>query len=407
MTVYKASVSLDHTVLTCDLCGSRDIIETTEGYVCKECAVVLTIRKLQYDRPYNDDVIQYAKGLGKTQIGTPRERLFSPNSRQLKRLNRHNLHTNNKELVNIKARTEISRILNLLNLPESCEDHIMEKFKIVRAKLMPGTKSRNPEKLSAILTYIVLKLKNIAINKKDVVDASKLTGDEFNNLIIQISPFIPEYANRDRQRYICQKIMEITEFFDVDMAFYFLSKKILYKLWESIKNTTDDVIAGLCASITALCKYKEDITVCSICNVLNIKMSTIQFQVKNRIFETFKVPGFTSLVRSSDLLKGFMKRVGLIESENLEVEVIPEEEEDVEGSLPLGNAKSIFNPLNDHYLLSTSNKNDIITLAYLEVHNSIQKLKHIKKTRKNSSIWFNLTLGEYFPSKGPPTIASL
>ena len=61
--------------LECDICGSSDIIENPEGYVCRDCAVVLEIQKLQYDRPYNEDLIQYAKGVGKTQIGTRRERI--------------------------------------------------------------------------------------------------------------------------------------------------------------------------------------------------------------------------------------------------------------------------------------------------------------------------------------------
>jgi hypothetical protein len=199
--------------------------------------------------------------------------------------------------------------------------------------------------------------------------------------------------------------MEITEFFDVDMAFYFLSKKILYRLWESIKLTTDNVIAGLCASITALCNYKEELTVSSICNLLQIKMSTISFQVKNRIVEPFKVPGFTSLVRSSELLKGFMRRIGLLRGEEPNVESISDEEED-SISIQIGNAKDIFNPSNDHYLLNATDEINNVTLGYLEVPNTPKKLKSIKKSRYNKSVWFNLILGEYYPNKDPPFLAS-
>ena len=91
------------------------------------------------------------------------------------------------------------------------------------------------------------------------------------------------------------------------MAFYFQSKKILFKLWDNIKNTKDDVIAGLIASISILCSFKDNnVSVSSICKKLGIKMSTIQSQVKKRIFEEFKISGFTTLIKSTDLLKKAM-----------------------------------------------------------------------------------------------------
>ncbi|GAH36953.1 unnamed protein product [marine sediment metagenome] len=44
MTIYKTSVTLDHTNLKCDLCGSDDIVETVEGYVCRACGIVQTLQ---------------------------------------------------------------------------------------------------------------------------------------------------------------------------------------------------------------------------------------------------------------------------------------------------------------------------------------------------------------------------
>ena len=202
-------------------------------------------------------------------------------------------------------------------------------------------------------------------------------------------------------------MLEITEHFGLGMSFYFLSQKILSKLWDSINNTTDDVIAGLCTSIATLCRYKDVISVSAICDLLNISMSTIQFQVKKRIFERFRVPGFVSLVRSSNLLKRFMERVGIIEGEQLEVEVIQEERDDSGDnivSIKLGNGQQIFNSHNEHYLIGSVGDNETITLCYLEVHNhyDFKSLKLSKKVRNSKGVWFGLTSGEYFPNKGPP-----
>ncbi|MHA2088378.1 MAG: hypothetical protein ACW972_08885, partial [Promethearchaeota archaeon] len=240
MTIDKGSIPFDHTNLECDLCGSTNIADTGQDYVCKDCGVVLTIQKLQYDRPYNDAIIQHATRFGSTQIGTVRERYVSPNSYRLKRLNKHNSQLNSREYSERMAFTEIKRIFENLGLGESIREIVMKKFKDIHPKLIPGSKFKNPEKLSAILTYLVLKLENIAIKWKDILKNSKLSKEEFNSFIFQIQKFLPEYTRRNRQNYITQKLMAITEHFELEMPFYFFSKKILYKLWESIKNTTDD-----------------------------------------------------------------------------------------------------------------------------------------------------------------------
>ncbi len=408
MTVDKGSIPFDHTNLECDLCGSNNIADTGQDYVCRDCGVVLTIQKLQYDRPYNDDIIQHATRFGSTQIGTARERYISPNSYRLKRLNKHNSQLNSREYSERMAFAEIKRIFESLGLGESIKEMVMKRFKDIHPKLIAGSKFKNPEKLSAILTYLVLKLENIAIKRKDILKNSKLSKEEFNSFIFQVRKFLPEYTRRNRQNYITQKLMAITEHFGLEMSFYFFSKKILYKLWECIKNTTDDVIAGLVTSITTLCDYKDEVNVSSICDLLNIKMSTIQFQVKKRIFERFKVPGFVSLVRSSDLLKGFLRKVGLLEGEELNVGVVPQEKQKSIVNIQLGKARQIFNPLNDYYLIGSSSDNGTITLAYLEVHNnefipeSTPRSK--RKMRKKADVLFDLTLGEYFPNKGPPLV---
>lgn len=411
MTVNKLSIPFDHTNLECDLCGSNNIADSGQEYVCKDCGVVLTIQKLQYDRPYNDDIIQHSIRFGSTQIGTTKERSISPDSYRLKRLNKHNSQLNSREYSERRAFSEIKRIFDCLGLGESNKEIVMKRFKEIHPRLVTGSKYKNPEKLSAILIYIVLKLENIAIKRKDIVNNSNLSKKEFNSFIFQVRKFLPEYTRRNRQNYITQKLMAITEHFGLEMSFYFFSKKILYKLWESIKNTTDDVIAGLVTSITALCDYKDEVKVSSICDLLNIKMSTIQFQVKKRIFERFKVPGFISLVRSSDLLKGFLRKVGLLEGTEHNVEVVSREAQENVVDIQLGNSKRIFNPLNDLYLIGSSSDNGTITLAYLEVYNNgfskelNPRLK--RKMRKKASILFDLTLGEYFPNKGPPIVENV
>ncbi|MFX0083813.1 MAG: hypothetical protein ACFE94_18845 [Candidatus Hodarchaeota archaeon] len=407
MTIYKTSIKLDYTNLECDLCGSDDIAETVEGYVCRACGIVQTLRKLQYDQPYKADVLQYARRLGSTQIGNKRERLISPHSRSLKRLNKYNKINDNEKIVYAKARREISRILSSLDLADygSLKEMALVNFKETYGRLQSGSKYRNVEKLVAIILYFRFKLDTISVTNADIFKHTELTKKEFNNFYREVRAYYPNYMVRNRQKYISQKLLEITNHFELEMPFYFLSKKVLYRLWEGIKNTTDNVIAGLCASITTLCEYKEEVRISSICELLDIRMSTIQLQVKKRIFDRYRIPGFSTLVRSADLLEKFLVKIGLIEDEEPEIGLVKEEDVKEENDIiqvQLGDALQVFNPSNDHYLFESFDQNGAITYIYLEVYNHFASKVKSKKSSKASGVWFKLALEEFFPSKGPP-----
>ncbi|MFX1337988.1 MAG: hypothetical protein ACFFDK_05225 [Promethearchaeota archaeon] len=300
------------TELICDSCNSKDVIETREGYVCGCCGLVLEGKKIIFNRPYFSDIQHYAK-MGTTHIGNVRERLAHAHSKKLTHLQKlHSIESNEKELLT-HAKIEISRIFMGLNLPPSLKQLVYYKFIKIRSAIRPGTKYRTPEKLVPLTIYFVCKFDNISINEDELLEVSKISKKDFNAFKLQILNFFPEYIERDRKTYVLQKIMEIAEHFKLGMEFYFQSKKILFRLWGSIKNTKDEVIAGLVTSISVLCSFKDkDVSVSAICNKLGIKMSTIQSQVKRRIFDQFQITGFTTLIKSSELLKNVMEKMGLL-----------------------------------------------------------------------------------------------
>ncbi len=294
----------------CDVCKSKNISETKEGsFVCRDCGILVEDQKLEYYKPYNESSVQNAV-LTKTYIGYKNERYHNF---KFERLNKLHTISDNKQALLINARFEISRILNALKLPDSYRDLILEKFKNIYKALNPSTKYRSPEKLVPLVIYFYFKFNNISISESELLSVSKISKKEFNAFKLQICNFLPQYKERNRQEYILSRILEITEHFDLRMLFYYRSKKLMYKLWERIKNTKDDVIAGLIASIIALCWYKEEVSVNAICKKSGIMMSTIQWQLKNRILEPLKITGFESLVKSSDLLKEKFLQMGLIQ----------------------------------------------------------------------------------------------
>ena len=213
--------------------------------------------------------------------------------------------------------------------------------------------------------YFVCKFENISINEAELLEISKISKKDFYAFKLQILNFFPEYVERDRKTYILQKILEITEHFKLGMEFYFQSKKILFRLWDSIRNTKDEVIAGLVASISVLCAFKsKDVSVSAICNKLGIKMSTIQSQVKRRIFDEYKISGFTTLIKSSELLKKVMEKMGLVSPQKDDVADEQINDEDAKRKIPeiveikLGGARQTCNHFMDvgHYFFAIANK---------------------------------------------------
>ena len=401
MASEKIEKYSNYDALQCDLCDSSDIIQTNEGFTCRACGLVLKEHILQYDHPYDKDLVQHAV-LRTTQIGSFRERTQSSKSSELRRLNKIQSIKNNKQAMQSKAKMEISRIFDSLNLPGSLKEMVFGKFKGFYEALQPGTKYRSPEKLVPLTIYFCLKYRNISIKESELLEFSKISKKDFGAFKKQIIEFFPQYKKRARKEYILNRILEVTEFFSLDMGFYHQSKKILYKLWDGIKNTKDDVVAGLVCSITSLCSYRE-ISVNSICKKLGICMSTIQTQVEKRIFERFRVPGFISLVKSSDLLKRILIRLGIEEAVNEDGgnEIV---------EIKLGNASQIF-PGGDSseyyfYAIKDNSSGPIIISLELFDHIGAREFTDTVRDIDNPVVVKDLRLEvmNFHIGKGPPII---
>lgn len=407
-TVQDSGIAQDFSPLECDVCNSGEIAETTSGYVCMSCGVVLEAQKLQYDRPYNADLIQYATGIGTTQIGTKKERVVSPNSRSLNRLSKYNNIIANDKIAYALARKEFSKVLSHLGLGDynSTKERALANFREIRSHLTSGSKYRNVERLVAIILFFRFRLDGISIALSDFFNETELAKKEFNDFFTQVRIYFPEYLERDRINYISQRILEVCEHFELGMPFYHLSKKLLHRLWEVIKGTTDDVLAGLVCSISCLCAFKGKISVNAICKRLGIRMSTIQLQVKRKILKHFKVDGFVSLVRSSDLLEGILERLGLIERQVSIVKDDLEESDIVE--ITLGNAVQVFNSHNrfNYYCFAIRGEDLSQVNICLKVnHNPLDyHLAKPSKTISNTLIDFQIFKYKYSPSKDPPLI---
>ncbi|MFX1497995.1 MAG: hypothetical protein ACFFBH_10735 [Promethearchaeota archaeon] len=398
--------------LRCDICDSENVTKSESGYVCKDCGVMLDLQILEYHRPYNQDIVQYAP-IGKTQIGSIKERLKDPRSYKLHRLSKLDNLKSNDETVNTQAMIEMNRIFEVMSLPESDKKKVFNNFVDIRSKLGRGTKYRTPEKLIPLVIYFTCKYECKPIDEHALLEVSHINKRDFQSFKLQIHEFKPEYKERNRKEYIAQKILEITECFELGMYFYYQSKKILDMLWEVIKNTKDTVITGVVTSVSALCVPSASITVSEICKRLNIRMSTIHKQVERKIFEQFRIPGFISLVKSAGLLKEVMQKLGALMEECMEeCDIVPERDKIIE--VKLGSGTQVFNAFDtmEYYFLAIrdlENNPILLSLAVdrLAIHNLVNEHNHSPKLVLNPQIeqneLFNLAIWRV---KGPPLITS-
>jgi len=397
----------------CDICGSQDIVETQEGFTCRECGIVLEAQKLEYYRPYDADVVQHAV-LNKTQIGFKSERRKSQYSAKLEGLSRIDASRSTEENVLITAKVEIKRILTALGFSLNDFNIILSKFKENRAQLGKGTKYRSAEMLVPCVIYAYYKENNKPVREKDLLEVSKISKKDFNAFKFSIIRIWPQYQERDRKQYIIERILEVSEHFKLGMPFYYQSRRILNRFYDSIKNTKDDVIVGLVTSITLLCSQKKEVSVCAICDQLGIKMSTIHRQVERRVIQRFKVPGFKTLVKSAVLLKKVMEKLGVLDPDFIDpIEESPENVDIVQ--VILGNANQVYNSLNgskEHFLFikeasgylvaSITNKQDKFNtnhqLDFKEFYASDKNEMYDYQESVEVALW------KYYDSKGPPVL---
>ncbi|MBD3211370.1 MAG: hypothetical protein GF311_02090 [Candidatus Lokiarchaeota archaeon] len=315
------NVSESDLEMYCDECKNDEIRETTSGFVCADCGIVLEHPKMEYHSPYEENKVQYAP-LGTTQIGLRYERRSHTNPRKLSLLQKLQNRKKYEEVMDIAAKKTISTISSHLELPGKLYQLYFMKYKEIRENLTKGTKFRSPEKLVPVVIYYCTKYRNIFIDINRLLDISILEKKEFDNFRLRLVEYWPEYMERNRKKYILNRIFELSEVKGFELDFYKHSQQLLKKLWEGIKYSKDDVIAGLIASIITLCQYKDKISINAICKFMNIRMSTVQAQVKRNIFERSRIPGFKTLVKSADILKKIVKRLGILSTAKIESEEI-------------------------------------------------------------------------------------
>jgi hypothetical protein len=98
---------VDSDITTCEACISTDIKHEPSGYVCGNCGLVLSELVMQYNRPYQGQVVQYAP-LGRTQMGFYKKRQIMARSDRMAILSNLDQERSTQERVKNKARLRLT-----------------------------------------------------------------------------------------------------------------------------------------------------------------------------------------------------------------------------------------------------------------------------------------------------------
>ena len=131
-------------------------------------------------------------------------------------------------------------------------------------------------------------------------------------------------------------------------------------------------------------------------------MSTVQAQVKKKIFEKFQVAGFVSLIKSSDVLVRVMKKLGLLEDIGFEYEEGDGDSEGIE--LVLGGVEDVFNSHDnlEYYYFAFSGEYRNPTIIGFKIENFPLKseTEYCQEVQEGGLIEFEFY--KYYKSKDPP-----
>jgi hypothetical protein len=280
---------------SCYYCNSEHLSETNYGYVCTSCGTDQELTKFENNK---NEVHSFAINI--TTLGTEREREISNNSSKIWYLSKLDFIKSHKEQSIQNAFICTKTILEKLGRSYREINVILKKYRCIRPYFRPGTKFRNPEKAIPCIIYFYCKEVNVVIDVEVLLENSEISKNEFNEFRNLMEVFWPAYKKRDHRRYILTRIGGVVGY----KTLYFQSRRILDKFWSLIKDSKDEVVAGLVVGIALILSKCEDHTLSSICNSLHISQSALQKSIQTKFFNRLGI---------KDHVKGFKKKVVFLE----------------------------------------------------------------------------------------------
>ena len=283
----------------CYHCNSIEISVKSYGYVCRTCGTVQEI--IKFESKPSEDMIQFQNFIIKTTtIGNERERYTARDSKKIRYLSKLNSFRSYKEESKGDGIILAITILEKLGRPIKDASIILRKYKEIHPYIRSKPKFGGLKTFIPCIIYYHYREANIVIDLDTLLEVSEISKKKLNEFRKWMELFWPVYKTRDHKKYVLTKIGGIIGYGKP----YKQSKNILDKFWDLIKDSKDDVIAGLVIGISITLSKCSNLTLSSICKSLNISQSSLQNSIQRKLFDRLGI---------ENIVKGFKKRVEFLE----------------------------------------------------------------------------------------------
>ena len=203
-----------------------------------------------------------------------------------------------------------SQFLEKLELPslKRYQKEYVYFLEQVQSRIPPQKKISQPEILIPMTIFVFLRMKLAPVTPTKFVDSNIMSKVELAKYLREYLQYIPEYQSRDRRGLVISMITSVGKILEYPHAFLEKCETLLDVFWKELSHTTERVTAATVFCLTLI--YVEDAPppFIGICSQFGVEMSTIIYQIKNKLIKRHRVEGFTTLRQSISLVKQFLLR---------------------------------------------------------------------------------------------------
>ncbi|MBD3214832.1 MAG: hypothetical protein GF311_19630 [Candidatus Lokiarchaeota archaeon] len=379
----------------CDLCDSSNIVETTQGYVCSQCGLLVETHKFEFNIPFESEKRQH-EILSSNTIGTKHEQIHSHNSQKFLRLQSRQIHYSHSYLSSVRLVIygEVSRIFSICQYPRKFQKIVCEKTYRIWNSLRPGTKYRNPILLTPLIIYYVLKANAYPIKSGTLLESSPISRKEFNAFRTKAIGALPKYRHRNRIELIYNSLTEFASVFSLGSSFYPYSQKLVKKLWPLLKFYRDSTVASVITIILTRTFQKYSfMTIKQLCEYFGTSYRTVQVRIAESICEPLNIKTFTTIGEGKEAFRCILQKLEVIPSPPTK----PPQKDDTHGS----EGTESIEKVRVAYDSNTINRRDIFVVRG-ENNVALIFSAHLKGKGDLEVEFAYIERGYIYDGKGPP-----
>jgi len=297
------SQSFNNLNLRCDECKS-DVIETSEGFTCPNCGLVLELPRLE-DK---DQIFLH----NNYQRNSSRN-LSSPGFKRRTR----NLQLTDSQRKEVKIKNEIKRICSQLKYFEKKVELIHKFYTQIRLKMPKEKRFFGSKRVIPVIIYLFCLSNKILIKRKELLEYSDITSTEFNKIcshIIRYYPTMQKIIIQNRPSIIKQIVYNAIIALNLDILYYQIADEIVNKFWKDIGNIINKNVAAICLLLVVVgCETKE-VTISKVCYTLEVDSYKIAGHIRELI-KRYDILGYSTLKKSAPAIITLLAKKEVFESE--------------------------------------------------------------------------------------------